>query len=116
MGVVSVVTAACALVLIALSHTDPDVLPDRHPRHRGRPERGCSPRLHAAAPRAQRARRRDALEAADGSQTAFVIKRKAGRNTGNVIMQFVLGAIIAVTLIVLLGIMVPESRLPWVML
>ena len=92
MGVVSVVTAACALVLIALVW-----------QRRG--------------PRAQRAKAfRDALEAADGSQTAFVIKRKAGRNTGNVIMQFVLGAIIAVTLIVLLGIMVPESRLPWVML
>ena len=58
----------------------------------------------------------DALEAADGSQTAFVLKRKAGRNTGNTIMQFVLGAIIAVTLIVLLGIIVPESRLPGVML
>ena len=112
MGVISVVTAACALVLVALSHTDPGGLE-------------IAVRVTEAillvgqrrSPRALRAKAfRDALEAADGSQTAFVLKRKAGRNTGNTIMQFVLGAIIAVTLIVLLGIIVPESRLPWVML
>lgn len=68
------------------------------------------------SPRSRRARAfSDALEAADGSQTAFVLKRRAGRNTRNVVLQFVLGAVIALTLIVLLGVIVPESRLPWVM-
>lgn len=118
MGVISAVTAACALILIALSHTDQAALE-------------IAVRVTEAilivgllalvwqrrSPRAQRAKAfRDALEAADGSQTAFVLKRRAGRNTANTVMQFVLGAIIAVTLIVLLGIIMPESRLPWVML
>lgn len=118
MGVVSVVTAACALVLIALSHTDPDALQIAIRVTEAVLIVGLLALVwQRRGPRAQRAKAfRDALEAADGSQTAFVIKRKAGRNTGNVIMQFVLGAIIAVTLIVLLGIIMPESRLPWVML
>lgn len=118
MGIISAVTAACALILIALSHTDQAALE-------------IAVRVTEAilivgllalvwqrrSPRSQRAKAfRDALEAADGSQTAFVLKRRAGRNTANTVMQFVLGAIIAVTLIVLLGIIMPESRLPWVML
>ena len=104
MGVVSVVTAACALVLIALSHTDPDALQIAIRVTEAVLIVGLLALVwQRRGPRAQRAKAfRDALEAADGSQTAFVIKRKAGRNTGNVIMQFVLGAIIAVTLIVLL--------------
>ena len=118
MGVISVVTAACALVLVALSHTDPGGLEIAVRVTEAILVVGLLALVwQRRSPRALRAKAfRDALEAADGSQTAFVLKRKAGRNTGNTIMQFVLGAIIAVTLIVLLGIIVPESRLPWVML
>ena len=117
MGVISVVTAACALVLVALSHTDPGGLEIAVRVTEAILVVGLLALVwQRRSPRALRAKAfRDALEAADGSQTAF-LKRKAGRNTGNTIMQFVLGAIIAVTLIVLLGIIVPESRLPWVML
>lgn len=118
MAVVSVVTAACALALVALSHLDPGVLPIAVRVTEVILVLGLIALVYQRrGPRARRAKAfRDAHEAADGSQTAFVLKRKAGRNTGNTVMQFVLGAIIAVTLIVLLGIMVPESRLPWVML
>ena len=118
MGVISVVTAACALVLVALSHTDTGGLEIAVRVTEAILVVGLLALVwQRRSPRALRAKAfRDALEAADGSQTAFVLKRKAGRNTGNTIMQFVLGAIIAVTLIVLLGIIVPESRLPWVML
>lgn len=58
---------------------------------------------------------RDAIEAAEGSEQGL-LKVTAGRNTRLVIAQFVLGAIIALTLIVLLGVLMPESQLPWVML
>lgn len=59
---------------------------------------------------------RDALEAADGSQSEFVLKRKAGKNTKLVTAQFILGAVLAASLIALLAIIEPGSRLPWVML
>lgn len=68
------------------------------------------------SPNAMRAKGfRDAIEAAEGSEKGL-IQVTAGRNTKLVIMQFVLGAIIAATLIVLLGVIMPESQLPWVML
>lgn len=117
MAAVSVVTVICALSLVALSGTAPDTLP-------------LATRVTEVVllvglvallvirrgPAARRAQAfRDALEAADGSQTKFVLKRKAGKNTRNVVLQFVLGAVIAITLIVLLGVIMPESRLPWVM-
>ena len=118
MALVSVVTATCAVALVAVSSTAPE-------------STQLAVRITEAvvligllvllfmrrSPTARRAKAfRDALEAADGSQTNFVLKRRAGRNTRNVVLQFVLGAVIAVTLIVLLGVIVPESRLPWVML
>ena len=117
MGVVSALGIACALALIALSHIDSDALQIAVRVTEAILVVGLLVLIfQRRSPRAQRAKAfRDALEAADGSQTAFVLKRRAGRNTGNTVMQFVLGAIIAVTLIILLGIIVPESRLPWVM-
>ena len=67
-------------------------------------------------PAAMRARAfRDALEEAAGSEVSFLTKR-AGKSTGVVIMQFVLAAVIALTLIAVLGVMMPESNLPWVRL
>lgn len=59
---------------------------------------------------------REALEAADGSQSAFVLKRKAGKSPKLVALQFILGAALAFSLITLLAIIEPSSRLPWVML
>lgn len=68
------------------------------------------------SPGARRAQAfRDAIEAAEGSEQGL-LKVTAGRNTRLVVAQFVLGAIIAATLIVLLGVIMPESQLPWVML
>lgn len=67
-------------------------------------------------PAAMRARAfRDALEEAAGSEVSFLTKR-AGRSTRVVVMQFVLAAVIALTLIAVLGVMMPESNLPWVRL
>lgn len=59
---------------------------------------------------------REALEAADGSHSAFVLKRKAGKSPKLVTLQFVLGVVLAFLLITLLAIIEPGSRLPWVML
>lgn len=59
---------------------------------------------------------REALEAADGSHSSFVLKRKAGKSPKLVALQFVLGAVLAFLLITLLAIIEPGSRLPWVML
>ena len=58
----------------------------------------------------------DALESIDGGQSEFVLKRKAGKSTGLVVTQFIFGCVIAFTLIILLGVLMPESNLPWVML
>ena len=58
---------------------------------------------------------RDAFEAGVGSEVGMRLVWE-GRYTRLVIAQFVLGAIIALTLIVLLGVLMPESQLPWVML
>ena len=118
MGVVSAVTVLCAIALVAISNTASDSLQLAIRITEGVLLVGLLCLVYIRrSPRAQRAKAfSDALEAADGSQTNFVIKRRAGRNTRNVVMQFVLGAIIAITLIILLGVMVPESRLPWVMI
>ena len=118
MGVVSAVTVLCAIALVAISNTASDSLQLAIRITEGVLLIGLLCLVYIRrSPRAQRAKAfSDALEAADGSQTNFVIKRRAGRNTRNVVMQFVLGAIIAITLIILLGVMVPESRLPWVMI
>ena len=118
MGVVSAVTVLCAIALVAISNTASDSLQLAIRVTEGVLLIGLLCLVYIRrSPRAQRAKAfSDALEAADGSQTNFVIKRRAGRNTRNVVMQFVLGAIIAITLIILLGVMVPESRLPWVMI
>ena len=45
-----------------------------------------------------------------------MLKRKAGKSTGLVVTQFIFGCVIAFTLIILLGVLMPESNLPWVML
>lgn len=67
-------------------------------------------------PNARRAQTfRDAIEAAEGSERGL-LQVTAGRNTRLVVAQFVLGVIIAGTLIVLLSVIMPESQLPWVML
>ena len=58
----------------------------------------------------------DALESIDGGQSKFVLKRKAGKSTGLVVTQFIFGCVIAFTLIILLGVLMPESNLPWVVL
>lgn len=58
---------------------------------------------------------RDAIEAAEGSEKGL-LQVTAGRNTKLVVAQFILGAVIAATLITLLGVIMPESQLPWVML
>lgn len=117
MAALSVVTLVCALALVAISSTAPDSTAVAVRVTEAVLVIGVLALVYLRrSPRVQRARAfSDALEAADGSQTSFVLKRKAGRNTRNVVIQFVLGAIIALTLIVLLGVIVPESRLPWVM-
>lgn len=118
MAAVSAITLLCAIALIAISNTAPDSLQVAVRVTEVVLVLGLlSLILMRRSPRARRAKAfRDALEAADGSQTNYIVKRRAGRNTPNVVLQFVLGAIIAITLIVLLGVMVPESRLPWVSL
>ena len=118
MAIVSVVTLLCAIALVAITNTAPDSTQIAVRVTEAVLILGLlSLLLVRRGPRAQRAKAfRDALEAADGSQTNYIVKRRAGRNTQNVVLQFVLGAIIAITLIVLLGVMIPESRLPWVML
>lgn len=118
MGVISIITVTCALILVALSRTDPGALRVAAHVTEAILIVGVLALVSLRrGPRAIRARAfREALEAADGSQTTFVLKRRAGKNTRNVILQYVLGAVIALTLIVLLGILVPESNLPWVML
>lgn len=117
MGIISVVTLTCALALVAINTTSPESAQAVARVTEAVLAIGLMALIYQRrSPRSRRARAfSDALEAADGSQTAFILKRRAGRNTRNVILQFVLGAIIAATLIVLLSIIVPESRLPWVM-
>lgn len=117
MAAASVVTLACALALVAIEATMPDAVQTAARVTEVVLLLGLLVLVYQRrSPRSRRARAfSDALEAADGSQTAFVLKRRAGRNTRNVVLQFVLGAVIALTLIVLLGVIVPESRLPWVM-
>ncbi len=58
----------------------------------------------------------DALEIINGPQTTFPLVRAAGRNPRVAVIQFILGACIALALIITLGVLVPESNLPWVML
>lgn len=58
----------------------------------------------------------DALEIIKGPQTALPLVRAAGRSPRAAVIQFILGACIALALIITLGILVPESNLPWVML
>lgn len=117
MAAASAVTLVCALALVAISHTAPESVElASHVTEVVLLLALLALLYLRRSPAAQRAKAfRDALEAADGSQTNFIVKRRAGRNTRNVVLQFVLGAIIALTLIVLLGVIVPESRLPWVM-
>lgn len=117
MAGLSVVLAICAGALIGIQHVDPDLI-------------GIASRVTEAllivgfaalafmrrSPNARRAQTfRDAIEAAEGSEQGL-LKVTAGRNTRLVVAQFILGAIIAGTLIVLLGVIMPESQLPWVML
>lgn len=117
MAVVSTVTLVCTLALIAVSSTMPSATQAAaHVTEVVLALGLVILMLMRRTPSATRARSfRDALEASDGSQTNFILTRRAGRNTRNVVMQFVLGAVIALTLITLLGVIVPESRLPWVM-
>lgn len=117
MAALSVVTLASAAVLVTLSSS-------------GSPHTQVAIRVTEAVllvafvaimvlrrgPAAMRARAfRDALEEAAGSETSFLAKR-AGKSTAVVVMQFVLAAVIAFTLIAVLGVMMPESNLPWVRL
>lgn len=114
----SFITLACALALIAISDIAPDML--------GSAATATQVVLAGTffviliarrSDSAMRARRyTDALESIDGGQSGFVLKRKAGKSTGLVIAQFVFGCVIAFTLIILLGVIMPESNLPWVML
>lgn len=117
MAIASVVTLTCALALVAISATSPESVQTIARITEAVLAIGLLVLIfQRCSPRSRRARAfSEALEAADGSQTDFVLKRKAGRNTRNVVLQFVLSSIIAVTLIVLLSVIVPESRLPWVM-
>lgn len=117
MAVVSTVTLVCTLALIAVSSTMPSATQAAaHVTEVVLALGLVILMLMRRTPSATRARSfRDALEASDGSQANFILTRRAGRNTRNVVMQFVLGAVIALTLITLLGVIVPESRLPWVM-
>lgn len=117
MAGLSVILAVCAGALIGIQHVDPDLI--------GIASRATEALLIVGftalafmrrSPNARRAQTfRDAIEAAEGSEQGL-LKVTAGRNTRLVVAQFILGAIIAGTLIVLLGVIMPESQLPWVML
>ena len=117
MAGLSVLLVICAGALVGIQHVDADLV--------GTASRVTEVLLLegfaalAFMRRTPNARReavfRDAIEAAEGSEQGL-LKVTAGRNTRLVIAQFVLGAIIALTLIVLLGVLMPESQLPWVML
>lgn len=117
MAALSALLAICAGALVGIQNIDPDII-------------GLASRVTEVllilgfgvlafirrSPSARRAQTfRDAIEAAEGSEQGL-LKVTAGRNTRLVVAQFILGAIIAGTLIVLLGVMMPESQLPWVML
>lgn len=117
MAALSALLAICAGALVGIQNIDPDII-------------GVASRVTEVllilgfgvlafirrSPSARRAQTfRDAIEAAEGSEQGL-LKVTAGRNTRLVVAQFILGAIIAGTLIVLLGVMMPESQLPWVML
>lgn len=117
MAGLSVLLVICAGALVGIQHVDADLV--------GTASRVTEVLLLVGfaalafmrrTPNARRAAAfRDAIEAAEGSEQGL-LKVTAGRNTRLVIAQFVLGAIIALTLIVLLGVLMPESQLPWVML
>lgn len=117
MAALSALLAICAGALVGIQNIDPDII-------------GIASRVTEVllilgfgvlafirrSPSARRAQTfRDAIEAAEGSEQGL-LKVTAGRNTRLVVAQFILGAIIAGTLIVLLGVIMPESQLPWVML
>lgn len=117
MAALSALLAICAGALVGIQNIDPDII-------------GVASRVTEVllilgfgvlafirrSPSARRAQTfRDAIEAAEGSEQGL-LKVTAGRNTRLVVAQFILGAIIAGTLIVLLGVIMPESQLPWVML
>ena len=117
MAGLSVLLVICAGALVGIQHVDADLV--------GTASRVTEVLLLVGfaalafmrrTPNARRAAGfRDAIAAAEGSEQGL-LKVTAGRNTRLVIAQFVLGAIIALTLIVLLGVLMPESQLPWVML
>ena len=117
MAGLSVLLVICAGALVGIQHVDADLV--------GTASRATEVLLLVGfaalafmrrTPNARRASAfRDAIEAAEGSEQGL-LKVTAGRNTKLVIAQFILGAIIALTLIVLLGVLMPESQLPWVML
>ena len=117
MAVLSALLAICAGALVGIQNVSPDLVEIA--------SRVTEVLLIAGfaalaflrrSPSARRAQTfRDAIEAAEGSEQGL-LKVTAGRNTRLVVAQFVLGAIIAGTLIVLLGVIMPESQLPWVML
>ena len=115
MALVSIVTFACAAGLVAAQAWAADSV--------AMVSRLCEVVLVVAflviafvrrGPNSMRAKAfREALEAADGSEKNF-LQKVAGRNTKIVVFQFILGAVIAFALIVLLGVIMPESNLPWV--
>ena len=118
LAALSVVTLACALALIAIGDISPDAL-DAAATITQIVLAGTFVAILFArrSDSAILARRySDALESTDGGQSEFVLKRKAGKSTGLVVTQFIFGCVIAFTLIILLGVLMPESNLPWVML
>lgn len=118
LAALSVVTLACALALIAIGDISPDMLDVAATITQivlaGTFVAILFARRSDSAILAHRYA--DALESIDGGQSEFVLKRKAGKSTGLVVTQFIFGCVIAFTLIILLGMLMPESNLPWVVL
>ena len=117
MAVLSVLLAICAGVLVCATKAAPEVTQTASRITEVLLVAGFAVLAFIRrGPKAMRAKGfRDAIEAAEGSEKGL-LQVTAGRNTKLVVMQFILGAIIATTLIVLLGVIMPESQLPWVML
>ncbi len=117
MAVLSVLLAICAGALVCITKAMPDVTQTASRITEVLLIAGFAVLAFVRrSPNAMRAKGfRDAIEAAEGSEKGL-IQVTAGRNTKLVVMQFILGAIIAATLIILLGVIMPESQLPWVML
>ena len=118
LAALSVVTLACALALIAIGDISPDMLDAAATITQIVLAGTFVAILFARRSNSAILARRyaDALESIDGGHSEFVLKRKAGKSPGLVVAQFIFGCVIALTLIILLGVLIPESNLPWVML